>query len=157
VARIIILDSGPLGLAARRPGLAQVQQCLAWLNALDQAGATIAIPEIADFEVRRELLRARITSGIGRLDRLKAQSLYLPITTAAMLRAAEFWADVRQRGVPTASPDALDADCILAGMAATALDPGDTVTIATNNMIHLGRFPPPSAHLARIPRRKSLW
>src|SRR5947209_1664150 len=101
----------------------------------------MVVPEIADYELRRELLRARIASGIGRLDRLKAQSFYLPIRTAAMLRAAEFWADVRQRGIPTASPDAQDADCILAGMAATAFDPGDTVTIATSNAIHLGRFP----------------
>jgi hypothetical protein len=58
-----------------------------------------------------------------------------------MLRAAAFWADARQRGVPTASPDALDADCIIAAMAATAFHPSDTVTIATSNVSHLARFP----------------
>ncbi len=100
----------------------------------------IVVPEIADYEVRRELLRTRIASGIGRLDRLKSRFFYLPISTPAMLQAAEFWAEVRQQGLPTASPDALDADCILAGMAATAFDPADTVTIATNNVIHLSRF-----------------
>jgi hypothetical protein len=141
VARIIVLDSGPLALAAHCPNLTEVRQCLAWLARLELSGVQIVLPEIADYEVRRELLRARIASGIGRLDRLKTRLFYLPISTSAMLQVAVFWADVRQRGIPTASPDALDADCILAGMAATAFDPKDTVTIATNNMVHLIRFP----------------
>jgi hypothetical protein len=55
--------------------------------------------------------------------------------------AAEFWASLRQAGVPTASPDALDADAILAGQAALLGQPGDTVTIATTNRAHLNRFP----------------
>jgi hypothetical protein len=48
---------------------------------------------------------------------------------------------IRNSGVPTASPDALDADAILAGQAALAGQPGDTVTIATTNLTHLNRFP----------------
>ena len=141
MARIILLDSGPLGLAAHRPSITEVRQCLAWLATLERSGAMVVVPEIADYEVRRELIRAGIVSGIGRLDRLKARFFYLPISTSAMLQAASFWADVRQRGIPTASPDALDADCVLAGMAASAFDPRDTVTVATNNAIHLARFP----------------
>ena len=43
--------------------------------------------------------------------------------------------------LPTVGPQDLDADCILAGMAASAFDPGDVVTIATNNVAHLGRLP----------------
>ena len=85
----------------------------------------IVVPEIADYEIRRELIRARITSGIARLDRLKTRVFYLPISTSAMLAAAHFRADVRQQGIPTASPDSLDADCVLAGMAASAFDPND--------------------------------
>jgi len=141
LARIVVLDSGPLGLAARRPVIPQVGRCLAWLAGLEFSGAAIVVPEIANYEVRRELLRARVLSGVGRLDGLKARFLYLPISTPAMLRAAEFWADARQRGIPTAGPDALDADCIIAAMAATAFDPSDTVTVATSNVSHLARFP----------------
>jgi hypothetical protein len=37
-----------------------------------------------------------------------------------MIKAAEFWAILRQSGVPTSSSDALDADAILAGQAARA-------------------------------------
>jgi hypothetical protein len=57
-----------------------------------------------------------------------------------MIRAAEFWALLRQMGIPTASPDALDADAILAGQAALAGQPGDAITIATTNLAHLNRF-----------------
>ncbi len=34
MARLILLDSGPLGLMVRAPGKPQVQRCLAWLNAV---------------------------------------------------------------------------------------------------------------------------
>ena len=44
-------------------------------------------------------------------------------------------------GHPDGVADALDADAILAGQAAFAGQPGDTVTIATTNLAHLSRFP----------------
>jgi len=47
------------------------------------------VPEIADYEVRRELLRADKLHGIDRLNLVKTTA-YLPITTAVMLKAAEF-------------------------------------------------------------------
>jgi hypothetical protein len=66
---------------------------------------------------------------------------HLFLTTDAIVKAAEFWALLRHSGIPTSSPDALDADAILAGQAALAGQPGDTVTIATTNLAHLNRFP----------------
>ena len=65
----------------------------------------------------------------------------LTLTSDAIIKAAEFWALLRQTGVPTAAPDALDADAILVGQAALAGQPGDTVTIATTNLARLNRFP----------------
>jgi len=64
------------------------------------------LPEIADYEVRRELLRAGKVAGIGRLDELKSRLTYLPISTLVMLLAADFWAEARKRGRPTADPKA---------------------------------------------------
>lgn len=139
--RIVVLDSGPLGLAAMRPAQPNALRCHAWLAALESAGVLAAVPEIADYEIRRELIRAGITGGITRLDALKKRFLYVPLTTAAMVRAAELWAAVRVLGVPTAAPDAFDGDCILAAQAITASGPSDLVTIATRNVGHFGRFP----------------
>jgi hypothetical protein len=144
MARLILLDSGPLGLMVRAPGKPQVQSCLAWLNGVMTNAAIVVIPEIAHYEVRRELIRIRAVGSLRRLEYALDPSSgfdHLTLTTDAIIKAAEFWAFIRQSGIPTASPDALDADAILAGQAALAGQPGDTVTIATTNLAHLNRFP----------------
>ena len=58
---------------------------------------------------------------------------YQPVSTAAWRQASLFWADARQRGIPTASPDSLDADVILAACAAAIGQPGDQVIVATQS------------------------
>lgn len=144
MARLILLDSGPLGLIVRAPNLPPVVRCLAWLRSISAAGATVVIPEIAHYEVRREIFRIRAVGSLRRLEYCLDPSsglVHLTLTTDAIIKAAEFWAFLRQTGLPTASPDALDADAILAGQAALAGQPGDTVTIATTNLAHLNRFP----------------
>jgi hypothetical protein len=66
MARLIVLDSGPLGLMVRAPGKPQVQRFLAWLNAVMTNGAVVVIPEIAHYEVRRELIRIRAVGSLRR-------------------------------------------------------------------------------------------
>ena len=98
------------------------------------------VPEIADYEVRRELLRAQKRACIARLDRLKTRIGYTPITTEVMLLAAELWAEARRQGRPTTDDRALDGDVILAAQAVVRGRGGDEVVIATTNVGHLGRF-----------------
>lgn len=98
------------------------------------------VPEIADYEVRRELVRARKDRGIARLDAIIEQVEYLPLNTSAMRQAAMFWAEARQQGRPTAADPALDGDVILAAQAATLGRAG--VIVATTNVRHLSRFVP---------------
>jgi len=98
------------------------------------------LPEIADYEVRRELLRANRLKGVAQLDALAELLEYLPITTAAMRQAALFWARARQQGQPTAADNTIDADMILAAQA-MSLGTSDVV-IATTNVGHLVRFVP---------------
>jgi hypothetical protein len=141
VRRFILLDSGPLGLACSRPGLLPVDRCHAWLTTLEATGAVNVIPAIADYEVRRELIRLLATAKLRNLDGLCVRFPYLEINRAALDRAAELWAMVRRAGQPTAGPSDLDADAILAGQAATLGQPGDLVIIATTNARHLARFP----------------
>jgi predicted nucleic acid-binding protein len=141
VARIVVLDTGPLGLASQPRGKPDRDRCRNWLHDLDRAGVRVVAPEIADYEVRRELLRVRATAGLRRLDLLIGALDFDPITSPAMRKAAEFWALTRQAGLVTAHPQALDGDCILAGQASQLGGPGDVVTIATTNVRHFTSFP----------------
>src|SRR6266496_3941155 len=75
----IVLDSTPLSLLCQRSTARGVVEIRAWLAAQTAAGVVIYVPEIADYEVRRELLRAGKTAGIHRLDVLIADLDYLPL------------------------------------------------------------------------------
>ena len=138
MSQVVLLDAGPLGLVTNPRRSPQSTACAAWLQSLVTAGVRVVIPEIADYEVRRELLRARKTAGVERLDALAGLLEYLPITTAAMRQAAAFWATARQQGQPTAGDQAIDGDMILAAQGVT-LGTGGLV-IATTNVGHLSRF-----------------
>jgi predicted nucleic acid-binding protein len=136
-----MLDTGPLGMVTNpKTSSAICQECKLWLDDLPLKGYEVMLPEIADYEVRRELLRAGKVTGIRRLDQLKAAITYRPITTEVMLKAAEFWAEARRRGRPTADPKELDGDVILAAQSALVADEGNEVIIATTNVGHLSQF-----------------
>lgn len=138
--RVVLLDSGPLGLVSNPRKTLQAEQCNQWLESVLLSSIRVLVPEIVDYEVRRELLRANKVRGIQRLNFLKNEIGYLPITTQVMLKAAEFWARSRQQGQPTADEKVLDGDVILAAQAGT-LSSGDVdVVIATTNVGHLSRF-----------------
>jgi hypothetical protein len=53
----VLLDSAPLGRAGRRSGTASADQCRLWIDALIASAVEVVVPEIADYEVRRELTR----------------------------------------------------------------------------------------------------
>jgi predicted nucleic acid-binding protein len=112
--------------------------CAQWFQSHIAAGNRIIVPEIADYELQRELLRANKTKGIARLDNLGKFLEYLPITTPAMRHAAEFWARARQKGQPTAGDKTIDGDMILIAQAVTLAVPN--LVIATTNVRHLARF-----------------
>lgn len=140
MARIILLDAGPLSMAAHPRKNSEIR---AWIQGhIRLQTGIVAVPEIADYEVRRELLRAKRKSGLERLDTLKTTLLYVPLTTEIMLQAAVFWAQMRQAGTPTAAAVAIDADVILAATAAGLQARGDDVIIATTNVRHLTRMVP---------------
>jgi predicted nucleic acid-binding protein len=113
---ILVLDSAPLGLLTQRVGVPAADGCRAWLAGHADLGNRVIVPEIVEYELRRELLRADKTRSLTRLDRLIAdpQISHLLLNTAALRLAAELWAQLRKAGVPTADPHALDIDVILA-------------------------------------------
>ena len=138
--RVVILDSGPVWYICGPKGRPATRAAQRWLSGLVVAGVRVILPEIVDYEVRRELIRRRAVERLGLLDTLGVTIDYLPITTAAMRRAAELWAHARQTGQPTAGDDTIDADMILVGQA-QSLRVADAV-IATTNVRHLARFFP---------------
>src|SRR5438128_1952984 len=140
MSMVVLLDSGPLGLVTNPKGSLEADLCNRWLIALLANGVQVKIPEIADYEVRRELLRADKLNGLKRLDELKNFLDYVPLTTQTMLKAAEFWAQVRKQGKPTADDKALDGDVILAAQASLITNAGHGAIIATTNVGHLSRF-----------------
>jgi predicted nucleic acid-binding protein len=142
VSRIILLDTGPLSILAMPQRRPPVFACRRWLDGLLTSGVLVHVPEVADYELRRELLRAGKANGLRRLDRLQQEVGYIPLTTETMVQAAVFWAALRQQGQPTAPDDALDGDVILAAQASILLLAGHSVTIATTNPGHLTRLVP---------------
>jgi predicted nucleic acid-binding protein len=85
--------------------------------------------------LRRELIRLNRGSSLAALDQLGQQLEYLPITTAAMRRAAELWATARRGGMPTGADATIDADAILAAQALTTMKPwGSQASISDNRL-----------------------
>lgn len=140
MSRLILLDSGPLGMVTNPKAKGVPLACQLWLKDLLRRGERIAIPEIADYEVRRELLRAGLLRSVHRLDNLKQTLEYIPIQTDTMLLAASIWAEARQTGQPTADPKALDGDVILSAQARLLCDETTEAIVATTNVAHLSRF-----------------
>lgn len=167
--RLIVLDSAPLGLASMpRPRRIpepdrDPDRCRAWLAALRQNGDRILIPAVADYEVRRELIRVGIRDGridatrlhrdghdptlsqasasIARLEALRAVGEFIPLDAEAdLLRAAELWAMLRSLGLATSADKALDADSLIVAQA-TRVAAGRPLIMATSDVGDMGRFP----------------
>jgi len=138
MARIIVLDTGPAGKIAHPRVAPYVRE---WLAERAAVGDTIALPEIVDFELRRNFLlevrrgQTSFVKSLQRLDELRNSSIFLPLDSATMLKAAELWAEARSQGKPTADPKELDSDVILAAQALQI----DGI-IVTENPGHLALF-----------------
>jgi hypothetical protein len=146
-ALVALLDTGPLGMITNPKGGREAAECKDWLAHILSIGVLVLVPAIADYELRRELIRSRKVEGLARLDSLISTLGHVPIDQDVLNEAAEIWAKARQTGVPTAPDLALDGDCILAAQSWNVhkvlfLDnviEFDSV-IATTNPDHLGRF-----------------
>src|SRR5205809_1110280 len=138
----IILDSGPAGLVTNPNRSEEAWACEAWLKAMIGLRHEIVLPEIIDYELRRELIRAKKRAGLERLDHLKSLITFLRVDSDMLLKAAEFWAEARWRGQPTANMASLDIDVIVAAQAWMYRDEGEFAVVATLNKKHLSQFVP---------------
>ena len=140
MSKHILLDSQPLGLISTPMRGSAPTAITRWTRTCLAAGHEIYIPEVIDYELRRELLRAQKTISAQELDGLKSIFNFLPINSAAMLLAADLWASSRQSGPATGDPKKLDIDVILAAQALTLVIPTSDLVVATSNVSHLSRF-----------------
>jgi predicted nucleic acid-binding protein len=123
----LLLDTGVLGQICHPRKHDEVR---AWFRKAVREHM-ILVSELADYELRRELIRLGASRSLARLDELTRELLYAPITTATWRHAASLWAAARAAGVVTATPDALDGDVLVA---AQALE--ENATIVTTNVKH---------------------
>lgn len=137
----LLLDTNILGLACH-PNKTLNRPFLDWSTKLLKRPDffQIYVPAIADYELRRKLIhliRKKQASEMGLvyLNQFIESTNYLPLTKDTLVTAAELWAEVRLKGLPTASPESLDGDVILA---AQAIEIGGV--IVTYNRKHLTRF-----------------
>ncbi len=117
---IIILDTFPTSSTGKLPGRTPtlLDQCRQWITACETAGHRILIPAISYYEALRELEMRQAVSQIARLQTFCLQApRFIPLTTGHLETAAQIWGQARRAGQPTADPQALDGDVILAAQA----------------------------------------
>lgn len=123
----LLLDTGVLGQVCHPRKHADVR---AWFRRA-VVEHVFLMSELADYELRRELLRIGATRSIARLDELGRELQYVPVSTVVWRQAAAVWAAARNTGNVAAPPAALDGDVI---MAAQALE--EDAAIVTTNPRH---------------------
>lgn len=142
MSRVIVLDTGPLGLLTNPKKTPEPRAITRWALDMMAAGHRLIVPAIADYEVRRELERVEHRKGIAQLDAFNAARAdrYLALTDSALRLAAKLWAQARNSGIPTADPKELDCDVLIAAQALTIGISSTDLMIATTNVGHLSRF-----------------
>jgi hypothetical protein len=135
---IVALDTGVLGMFCAPTENRDLEH---WVVGLLTRGRRVIVPDICDYELRREMIRRNAVNSIAKLDSLADRFEYAIIRPEALRLAAGYWAQLRNENQPTAPDAALDGDCVLAGQAALyGAENGQLVVIATTNVAHLGRM-----------------
>ena len=138
----LLLDTGVLGQICHPRRHDDVR---AWFRRAVREHALL-VSELADYELRRELLRLGAARSLARLDELARELLYAPITTATWRRAASLWATARAAGVVTASGDALDGDVLVAAQAIE-----ESAVVVTTNVKHFGALGSTALEWSAVP------
>jgi predicted nucleic acid-binding protein len=140
---VIVLDTFPASSTGKRPGKnpTLLDQCHQWIADSEAAGHRVMVPAISYYEALRELERRQATSQIARLRTFCLQPRrFIPLTTDHLEIAAQLWGQVRRAGQPTADPQALDGDVILAAQTLSLGVAAPGVIVATTNPAHLIRY-----------------
>jgi hypothetical protein len=142
VSQVLLLDSGPLGLLTHPQRSAEVLAVIEWLTRCLLRGSRVIVPAIVYYELKPELLRAKRSVGVVRLDAFVAATpgRYLPLSDDALRLAAGLWAKV-MKGQPTADPKGARHRCVIIAAQALSFGAGSAaVIVGATNPRHLTRF-----------------
>lgn len=137
---LVLLDAGLVGLAISEPrgkNPARDAEGRGFRGWLLMAPHTFAVADVTRYEAEREWHRLGATRQLATLAAFLERIPGVEVTPEVWGRAAALWGAVRRAGKPTAAPEALDADAILAAVAAELAREGERVIIATTNVGHL--------------------
>ena len=137
---LVLLDSEPLGMVTHPEASQEASECSHWLEGLLSQGVGVAVPEIADYVIRRTYVHRENQRSLVLLDSLATDIGYLRVHTETFVIAAALWGKARQAGVGTAPEKRLDIDCILAAQAHQASLKPQNVLIATIDTDDLTRY-----------------
>ena len=90
MSRVIFLDTGPLGIITNPKKPIVTLNMLQWAAAHIRARNRIMVPAIADYEIRRELIRLGKQTGIISLNAWNSlpSDRYVPLTDSALQLAS---------------------------------------------------------------------
>ena len=146
MSRTIILDSFPLSTIGKNRSIppSLTDQCRQWIIDCIAAGNSVRVPAIIYYETLRELERLNAAAQILRLKTFcfTDPGRFLPLETIHLEEAAKLWGQIRNQGMPTASPEALDGDVILAAQALSLRIAPPGLIVATTNPAHISRYVP---------------
>ena len=129
----LLLDSNVIGKICHPT---KHQDVRVWFGAAVREHEVL-LPEVGDYELRRELLRIGSRRGLRRLDELTRELRYVNVTTATWREAAHLWAYLRSTGRATAADGRLDVDVLLAALALA-----EGAQVVTSNVRHIALLVP---------------
>jgi predicted nucleic acid-binding protein len=141
---IVLLDSGPLSKYSNPKSGKNNDLCKQRVNDLLAKGVEVKVPEVADYELRRQLklnkLLTQNTKGLERLDAVIRALGLVTLTSRAIDMATDLWAAVRKK--QGKSDEGIDADVLIAAQAILEAEHGDSVKVATTNKKHFDGIVP---------------
>lgn len=136
----IVLDTGPLGGLTSPVDSRLSNEYKAWYVSLEDVGCYFYVPQIADYEVRRNLHLEGMNTSIIMLDEfIHAEAdRYLRLTAEEIDLASQFWGQLRNAARGGSDEKALDGDVLIAAQARALeeSDPFTRVVVATGNVKH---------------------
>jgi toxin FitB len=141
---LIILDSAPLGFFCNPKNRDNYKKLSNFVKSLN---FSIGVPEIIDYELRRNLELENLQKSISLLSQFQQRRQLISLESEDLIRAAELWAWCRKQGSTTTENKGIDIDVILVSQALSRKDFFNKVVILTIDTGDLSVFCDLGLHL----------